>query len=241
MSHPSPDSQHDAERVRQFFDQWDLYRKVVDHNYLHHREAYDVITQTLQKIEKPFSFLDLGAGDASYTGQALARCNISRYEAVDLSEVALQLAEKNLQSLPGPKIFTQADFSRYVREIKTSFDVVYIGLSFHHLLTPDKQQFLAGIKRIVAPGGRLLFFEPFRLPDEDLDGVRERWWKLAQLQWNSLTASELLQAREHIWVHDYPETVESYRHLVQEAGFPDLQVLYTDPDRLYAVFDCRIT
>ena len=42
-------------------------------------------------------------------------------------------------------------------------------------------------------------------------------------------------------MHDYPETVESYRHLVQEAGFPDLQVLYTDPDRLYAVFDCRIT
>ena len=79
----------DAVRVRQFFDQWHVYKRVVALNYLHHREAYAALAEALDRFDRPFSFLDLGAGDAAWTSRILQGRPLVRYEAVDLSPVAL--------------------------------------------------------------------------------------------------------------------------------------------------------
>ena len=52
--------------------QWKLYRKVVDHNYLFHREAYAQLHRILaDEGVRPFRFLDIACGDACATADAL--------------------------------------------------------------------------------------------------------------------------------------------------------------------------
>ena len=50
-----------------FFDVWQTYRKVVAANYMHHLEIKVHIERVLraQFANRPFSFLDLGCGDAA--------------------------------------------------------------------------------------------------------------------------------------------------------------------------------
>lgn len=237
-SRPPSESPHqDADGVRQFFEQWSLYRKVVDHNCLHHREAYAAIEKALKEIPGPFSFLDLGSGDASFTGHMLSRCALARYEAVDISAAALELAEKNTAMLACPRKLTRADFFRHVPEIREMFDVVFIGLSFHHLPREDKRRFLAEIRRIVRPGGSFVFYEPVMDPGETREEVMRRFADYAD-GWSALTGEEIGRIKEHVFGNDYPETGECFEEIAEEGGFASTRVLYMDEKRLYAVFQC---
>jgi hypothetical protein len=57
-----------------FQKQWQVYRKVVDNNYLFHREAYDCLHRILvDDAVQPFRFLDLACGDGD-----IVKCCVSR-------------------------------------------------------------------------------------------------------------------------------------------------------------------
>jgi SAM-dependent methyltransferase len=77
-----------------FFDVWHTYRKVVAANYMHHMEIRAQLERVLlaQFVGRPFSFLDLGCGDAATLAPLLASMAVQRYKGVDLSESALALA-----------------------------------------------------------------------------------------------------------------------------------------------------
>src|ERR1700720_4957697 len=87
-----------------FFDVWHTYRKVVAANYMHHKEIKAQLERVLlaQFVGRPFSFLDLGCGDAATLAPLLASMAVQRYKAVDLSESALALAAENLTGLSCP-------------------------------------------------------------------------------------------------------------------------------------------
>ena len=81
--------------------EWRLYRKMVDHNYLFHREAYGHLRRVLlEDAARPFRFLDLACGDASATVRALEGTEIASYCGVDLSAEALDLARAALAGAP---------------------------------------------------------------------------------------------------------------------------------------------
>jgi len=236
ITHPLSDDPHqDAEQVRQFFDQWGIYRKIVDHDYLHHRAAYAAIGRVLGQFAHPISFLDLGAGDADSTSKVLAQRAVRSYQAVDLSDIALQLAKKNSEPLIAEKRFIHADFFQYVKEITDVYDIVFIGLSLHHLPFADKKRFLPELWRLVAPGGSLVFYEPISEPGESRDAVLARWWTVAS-QWNKLSDDELAQAKTHVFGNDYPETIADYEKIALAAGFTSMEVPFVSSDELYAVF-----
>jgi len=71
-----------------FFDVWHTYRKVVAANYMHHMEIRAQLERVLlaQFASRPFSFLDLGCGDAATLAPLLASMAVQRYKGVDLSE-----------------------------------------------------------------------------------------------------------------------------------------------------------
>jgi SAM-dependent methyltransferase len=231
------DSRQDAERVRAFFvDRWRLYRKVLTLDYLSHRDAYAALGAALKGVRAPFSFLDLGAGDADCTTAMLRELPVASYEAVDLSTVALGLAEENADRLSCPKRFTEADFAEYIANDSCgTFDVIFIGLSLHHLPTPDKAAFLPKLRSRLAEGGSFFFYEPIRGATESRRDVMERWWAHAQAEWTALNAAELEEVREHIFEHDYPEPLAGYEAMARAAGFRDFEVLYTSPGDFYAL------
>ena len=239
ITYPLTDTHQNADLVRQFFDQWGIYRKIVDKNYLFHREAYAAIEAVLTGFPHPISFLDLGAGDADSTARALAHCPLKSYHAVDLSEIALSLAKKNTDPLACEKRFTHADFFQYVKDLHETCDVVFIGLSLHHLPLPDKKRFLPELRRLVAPGGCLMFYEPISEPGESRDEVLARWWKVVSAKWTELTETELSAAKDHVFGNDYPETIDAYEEMAKAAGFGELAVPFVSGDRLYAVFEFK--
>lgn len=240
ITHPLNDGPgQDAAQVQAFFDQWELYRKVLDLDYLSHREAYATIAAELRAVAGAFSFLDLGAGDAECTVRALTGTPVRLYEAVDLSSVALELARRRAEALDCEKRFLQEDFVSCVEAMTDAFDVVFIGLSFHHLPSAHKRRFLSRLRRIVQPAGRLMFYEPILRPGESRGEFLERWWRFAQANWTGLDKDELARVRAHIFESDHPESGADYREMLAEAGFERSRVLFTSADDLYAVIEGR--
>ena len=237
---PSVPSGEETERVRQFFDQWHLYKKVVAFNYLHHREAYAALAGALDRFDKPFRFLDLGAGDAAWTSQVLQGRPLRRYEAVDLSPVALDLARKNFARTDCEALFTVGDFCDALRSGSDVEDVIFIGLSFHHLPLADKRVMLPVIRKRLAEHGSFLCYEPIHAENESRAQVLERWWQDVLRDWTELTPEELSAVQDHVFNNDYPESCETYARIAREAGFAETRVLYRDPHSFYAVIECRV-
>jgi SAM-dependent methyltransferase len=240
ITHPHSDTAgQDTEEVRAFFEQWAVYRKIVDLDYLHHRGAYGAIEQALVQIGRPFSFLDLGAGDADCTSRILAGKPLTAYQAVDLSGTALDLARRHTAAFDCPVRCVQGDFFQYVLGMNGTFDVVFIGLSLHHLKAAGKRAFLPQLRRILNPAGRLIVYEPTLEPGESRDDVLARWWRHVESTWTGLEPDELSKAKEHVFGNDYPESIDDYRGMMTAAGFSRMDVLYTDPENLYAVIEAK--
>jgi ubiquinone/menaquinone biosynthesis C-methylase UbiE len=236
---PTPLSDDEPEQAREFFSYWVIFRKILEFNGLHHREAYAAIGQAFAGHGRPFSLLDLGVGDGEWTVGALAGKSLSHYRAVDLSATALRLVEEYAVSLRGEKSFVQADLFDYLRESSDIFDIILIGLNLHHFPQGDKRQLLPKIRQLIAPGGRLLLFEAISRPGETRGDTLLRWWEVVRVRWAALDPEELAKVRDHAFAYDYAESLETYAEMLAAAGFRESRVLFTDPDELYAVIEAK--
>src|SRR3954452_19545104 len=135
---------------------WQIYRTMVDQNYLFHREAYACLHQLLVDIPYPFRFRDIAWGDATASVAALAGTRIAHYAGIDLSAAALELAHDALTALDCPVTLEQADYVAALRQWSTPVDVAWIGLSLHHFRAPEKLEVMRDIRRMLSPGGRFL-------------------------------------------------------------------------------------
>ncbi len=124
--------------------EWQTYRKVVDNNYMFHREVYGAMHRVLvEERSGPYRFLDIGCGDASATVGALLNTSVSHYYGVDLSAPALALARDALQALDCPFTLTRSDFVEALSGwSEPRVDVIWIGQSLHHLQGDAKLAFM---------------------------------------------------------------------------------------------------
>jgi hypothetical protein len=108
-----------------FQQKWQIYRKVVENNYLSHREAYGWLHRILVgEVDRPFRFLDIACGDASATVDALKKTRITHYHGIDLCGEALVLASKTLEALPCPSTLDECDFVEALLDRPQPADVV---------------------------------------------------------------------------------------------------------------------
>lgn len=227
-----------AQAVREFFDHWEVYRKFVVHNHLHHREAMAAFAAWLDARGSVGKFLDLGCGDSAFTSKILAPRDVTSYTGMDCSPVALQLAEKNLSSCPFPRNLICADFFSELPKMTDRFDTIFIGLSFHHLPAEDKTPFLRSAIARLNPSGGLAFFEPARLDGEAREEFLTRTSEHARSAYTGITPEELEGALAHIRSADFPESPATYCRMARDAGFARDEVLYISPDELFAVVAC---
>ena len=142
-----------------FQQQWQLYRKFVDNNYFYHREVYGQLHRILVKeAVQPFRFLDIACGDAKATVDALKGTRVAHYHGIDLSQAALDLASKALETLACPVTLDHRDFVAALRDRPQPVDVAWIGLSLHHLLAPAKLSLMREIRSVVGDHGLFLIF-----------------------------------------------------------------------------------
>ena len=229
------------EAMRAFREEWAAYRKLVENDYLSHRLVRDLLHRQLKEATpRPFRFLDLACGDATMTVAALGGTAVSEYHGIDLSAPALDMARNTVAALPCKVRLEQQDFVAAIRQQSEPADVVYIGLSLHHLQTPAaKREFMRSVRATLGVGGLFLIFEPACLEGETRAKYLERYEAVVYSKWNALSPLEKDNVWTHIRTFDFPEMPSIWLQLGKEAGFREGQDLFTDPPRLLKVFSFR--
>ena len=227
-----------SDPVHTFFSQWDIYRLCIEHNTLFHREVGEILRRELQAQTEPFTFLDLACGDADLTAAALRGTKVRAYTGVDFSAPALALAANKISELGCPRTLHEADFTEFLRtnDENEKFDVIYLGLSLHHLERETKRETMKHLRRTTAPGGTFYMFEPFLHGGEERQGYVRRWADAMDGPYDSFPAAARNALRDHVTESERPESIEEYLTSGRHAGFADSQILFTDPGNFYALF-----
>lgn len=230
----------DPESVKEFFNQWTLYRRIVDNDYLYHRAVRKSLGACLDELARPVSFLDLGCGDAALSAELLEGRAIISYTGMDLSPVALELALENTRKIKAPTTLMQGDFLTALGTLPANYDIIYIGLSLHHLPRVEKKFFFEELRRKMNPGGILLIFDPILSPGEARDTYMRRWVDHAEWSWKALTVEEIAGAVEHVTTSDYPEDITTLNRMAVASGFQPADTLFMDRTDFYALLAFRI-
>lgn len=211
MSDPAADA---------FFAAWRTYRKIVDTNYMYHREIGERIEETLRSAfgDGGFSVLDLGCGDASTFAPRLARLRPSRYVGVDLSQTALGLAAENLQALHCPVELRREDLLTAVAEGDERFDLIHTSFALHHLPTERKGAFFRHAAARLTARGMVLLTDVMREEQESLPVYFGRYTSWLRSDWELLTEEEREATCAHLTANDLPETFSTLAALAQSAG-----------------------
>ncbi len=217
-----------------FFDQWSLYKKIMNKNYLYHCEIYNILHEHLAfSFHEPFSVLDLGCGDAFFMAKALSGTVVDRYTGIDVSSIALDLARSNMAEMTCNKSFINGDFYALLWGDIGKFDLIWIGLAMHHLSLQQKDHFIDRCSQNLTPDGRLIVSEPIMREGENRDTFIERWWAICSSHWNALSWEEKEAIYEHVLSSDFPEALTSLRKIGFCHNFREVQSLFCDPNEIY--------
>ncbi|HEY2775231.1 MAG TPA: class I SAM-dependent methyltransferase [Candidatus Binatia bacterium] len=227
----------DAAALAQFQEQWATYRKLVESDYLSHREVGRILQETLNDVfASPFCFLDIACGDATMMKAALRGTQVRHYHGIDLSQAALELAAANLAEVPFEVDLDHRDFVEAMMGRPQHADAAWCSLSVHHLATDDKLRLMKAIRGATGARGIFLLYEPTRRADEDRAGFLDRFMRTNQPLWTVLTPAEWDQIWHHVSTCDFPETAAVWCELGREAGFGDARQVFDDRTDLYRLF-----
>ncbi|HEX9444261.1 MAG TPA: GNAT family N-acetyltransferase [Candidatus Binatia bacterium] len=205
----------------QFFDEWSIYDRVLDRDYMFHDAIYrDVGLLLVERYAgRSFAVLDLGCGSARHFSRALAGRSVSRYAGYDLSDVALAHARPNLARLGCPLDLRQGDLLEGLQADGERFDLIFCGFSLHHLSAADKERFFQSAFQRLEEGGLLLVVDTMREAEESRSVYLDRYLGWIRSEWKAMSAAELDAICEHIRNNDFPDTAASLRAMAARAGF----------------------
>ena len=206
---------------------------------MHHRRFFAALQRAVRKPEagRP-AVLDLGCGDGYPTKPLLQALDADRYVGVDQSTEALRRAEAQLKDVRASATLICADMPQAVAELADHFDLIIAGYSLHHLRTDDKAQVLRHGRRLLKAAGQLAVIDVFLDNGESRQSYLTRWEYHAREHFETLSPRELDTLVAHVRESDFPETVDAYARLAEEAGFAKVAQIDADPAGLNRLIIC---
>lgn len=216
-----------------FNDNWQIYQKILQNNYIKHREFYNVLHEFLvHRVQKPFQLLELGCGDASMTVPALLGTSIQAYYGIDISQTAIAIAQDNLAVLPCPKTLIKGDFTALVPQLlgtqQKNFDIILASFSLHHLKLKQKYSLIGQLLQLLNWDGVLIFIDIIRQEAENRTTYIDRYLKNMHQNWTALAPQEILSIERHMTSSDFPETQKTLQQIALKQGFSWSECLYQD-------------
>lgn len=209
-----------VERVREVFEQWELYYSIIRNNYMLHEEITEALNQILSLLEAPPSVLDVGSGDGYMARESLRGISISRYEAIDLSEEALIRLEQDTPNWDGKRWLSRGDLTKVLPTISDDqFDVVFANYSLHHLNREQRKNALREISRILPTDGIFIWSDVVLDEGETREAYLQRLAKEMSENWRILNPEQRERGVQHIRESDFPETLSWMREAARNVGF----------------------
>jgi len=227
MSMPSASGKgphHDPEEATRWFNQWHVYRSIVDADWMAHREIFTAAREwVLTRHPGPFTLLDLGCGDAGFIRRTFDSTGLWAYTGIDASLTALGKARDELAGARFQFQLVESDMLACLREGSASagktFDVILASYAVHHLPVREKQEFFGLAHARLAPAGSLLFADVFRRDGETRDEYLKHYTGMMRRAWTGMPPEGLASTIEHVAQRDFPETGEAVAAMALEAGF----------------------
>ena len=224
LSPMNPHHEHDPAEAARWFNQWHIYRSIVDNDWMCHREIFTAIKNlVLLRHPGPFTLLDLGCGDAGFIQGTLTETGLWAYMGVDASPAALAKAREELSGARFQIQLVEADLMEYLGEQSgqgsQTFDVILASYAVHHLPAREKQAFFRLAHSRLAPGGSLLLADVFRRGEESREEYLRDYVGMMREAWAGLDADSLASTTEHVLQRDFPETLEGIHRMARDAGF----------------------
>ena len=126
-----------------FYKNWNVYNKMIAHNYMFHREFINEINRVIDTmpVSQPLTVLDLGCGDAALFSKVLERRPIALYVGYDTSAEVLRYAAASLQGLKADTRLVNDYLQNATTIEQEPFDLVYSSFAIHHLQEEQKIRF----------------------------------------------------------------------------------------------------
>lgn len=224
-----------TEDTEQFFNQWAIYQHIIEENYMVHDEISATLQRFLQTFSpQPKSFLDLGCGNAFMASKILQDIALEQYWGVDLSAIALQFAETNLNVLPCAQHFVNDDLTVVITNYVRKFDIICAGYSLHHLKHNEKQEFFKYCARALKSKSIFLMYDLVKIESETREQCLQRHWQMYS-QWD-FSESELDSIKTHVFEQDYAESYQSLSEMAKTCGFKKIETLFVDQYSLFTVY-----
>jgi len=214
----------------------ETYRRIVAANLMFHREVYGLLRDLLvEHAPESFRFLDVACGDAAASAAMLKTSAIGGYVGIDLSEASLALAARALEGLPCPVELRCDDFAQAMANWSEPVDVIWIGMSLHHLATEGKAKLMRHARRALGGVGQFVIWEPALFEGED----RAAWlarFSLLRDKWSAVSDEEFASMERHMLLADFPETADTWLGMGRDAGFRRAEEIFMMPNRMGRVF-----
>ena len=209
--------------IGKHFTNFDTYSKVLKENYMFHKNMSERLTNFLKKRfpNKPFDFLDVGCGDASYISKVLTDTKINSYTALEVSPETIEKAKQNLDKVNCSKSFITHDASTKFPELDKQFDVIWSSYALHHFNQKEKESFFEQCLSHLKRSGFLIIVDlinnDYPNREECITNLQKYW----EDNWTNLNQNDLNFLVEHVRSSDYPETVDKLFEIAKHAGFKD--------------------
>jgi len=216
------------------FQEWQVYEKLVIHDYMDHRAFFDRLAHEITaRFSRPVRILDLGCGDLTPVRPLLAAVPVANYVGIDESDVALSIARAYLNKGAIPGQLLAGDMRELLKNQIGPFDLIIASFSLHHLPELDeKRAAFAACESMLSSDGFLAVIDVFTNPSEPRDEYINRWIGHADLCYRALGPEEKQLLFEHVRARDFPVSLEQCRILGAAAGLPGFDVLLEDSPRL---------
>jgi SAM-dependent methyltransferase len=225
------------------FRDWDLYARIVHHNWMRHVEVSDCVAERLSGFDRPLRVIDLGCGDGQLSRRGLRSTHVAGYTGVDLSAGALETLRRSPPTgrTTNAAVETrQADLRAAAADLPTAeFDVVLANYSLHHLSPDEKRETLAHIRRGLRTDGVFIWSDIYRRPGQSRLGYLESLERRIRGEWTLLSEDEISQVVSHIFDADFPEEEGWMVEAAAAAGFTDWEDHFRDDSFVVWSFHSR--
>ena len=222
--------------VKAGFEKWSAFEKAKKANRMRHLEVSEALRDVIsERFSQSPRILDVGCGDTEDISQILEATIPSEYIGIDNSPQVLNSARIYLRERLSCKWhLICTDYTEALNSIHPPLDIIWLGLFLHHLSLEQKWTFFQHASMLLTSGGAILCHDPVLLETEDRSDFLKRI-SLASQNWQELTPDEKEILERHCSMHGHQERISTLEKIAIGSGFSQMEVLWLDPDKFYAL------